>query len=159
MSHGKGITIAEQCHIVNATPPVDVGAGTVISDVWDMKNYAHASIIITMGAVAATTTFTLFEATDSVAGTEVAINYDYYAETTVAGDTLGARTATAGGTGFASGTNNSTTFVIEVDASELSDGYNWMRIKAASAGAALHSIMVILSGARYQQAVTPTAIA
>ena len=155
----KGITIAEQCHVVNATPPVDVGGVAKVSDVWDMENYAHASILITQGVVGNTTTWTLFEATDSTAGTEVAINFDYYAETTAAGDTLGARTTTTGGTGFASGTNNSTTFVIEVDASQLSDGYNWMRIKSDAAAASLVSVTVVLSGARYQQAVTPTAIA
>ena len=159
MSHGKGITIAEECHVINATPPIDVGGVAKVSDVWNMANYAHASIIITMGVVGNTTTFTLFEATSSTAGTETAINYDYYAETTAAGDTLGDRTTTAGGTGFASGTNNSTTFVIEIDASELTDGYNWMRIKTDAAAAALVSVVVILSGSRYQQAVTPTAIA
>ena len=153
----KGITIAEECHVINATPPVDVGGVAKVSLAWSMEDYQHASIIITQGVVGNTTTWTVFNATTQACGTEAAIGFDYYAETTAAGDTLGSRT-TVDNTGFASGTNNSTTFVIEVDASELTAGYNWMRVKSDAAAASLVSVVVVLSGARYASTAARTAI-
>ena len=157
MSHGKGITIAEECHIVNALPPVDIGAAAKTSDYFSMANYAHASIIVTMGAVGNDTTITLFEATTIGPAAETVIGFDLYQEVTAAGDTLGARTATAVG-GFATGTNTGTIHVIEIDASELTDGYPYLAVKTTNAAAALISVVAILSGTRYQSAVTPTAI-
>ena len=153
----KGITIAEECHVILGIGAVDVGGVAKVSTAWSMEDYQHASIIITTGAVTDTTTFTVFNATTQACGTEAAIGFDYYAETTAAGDTLGSRT-TVENTGFASGTNNSTTFVIEVDASELTAGYNWMRVKSDAAAASMINVVVILSGARYASTAARTAI-
>jgi hypothetical protein len=155
----KGITIAEQCHVVNILPPVDINGGAVVSDYFEMALYQHASIIITIGAGGAASTVTLEESTTNAGAATTAIGFDYYAETTAAGDTLGARTTVAN-TGFATAVANNITYVIEVDASELTDGYPYLVLKMSNPGTAtVASAVAILSGARYAQAVTPTAIA
>ena len=155
----KGTTIAEQMHVVNILPPVDINGGAVESDYWSMELYQHASIILTLGVTGAATTFTVFESDDLSGTDETAIAFDYYAEVTDAGDTLGARTA-ATTAGIAASTNDNVTYVIEIDASELTDAYPCLVLKLSNPGAStMASAVAILSGARYAGAVTPTAIA
>lgn len=155
----KGITIAEQCHVINALGPVDIGGVVKESDYWSMENYAHATIIVTAGVVTNAPTITVYESDDLAGSNETAIAFDYYEETTAAGDTLAARaSALAAGRTFPS-TANSVTLVIEIDASQLSDGYPCMVVKTDTAAACLIAVTVILSGARYQKEITPTAIA
>ena len=45
----KGINIAEALHVVNILPPQDVDGGKT-SDVFSLKNHAHATIIVTCGS-------------------------------------------------------------------------------------------------------------
>ena len=158
----KGITIGEQCHVINALLPQDVTGGVKTSDYWNMKNYAHATIIITTGSVTDDYKVTLYESADSGGASKNLKAFDYYYETTAAGDTLTTRTAvTVAATGFQTGTNNTTTFVIEVDASELTDGYPYMALLLDNAGNAFISVVVVLSGSRHQgdpATESPTAI-
>jgi hypothetical protein len=88
-----------------------------------------------------------------------AIAFSYYAETTAGGDTLGARTA-ATASGVAMTTNNGHFTIIEIDAADLSDGSEWLTVHLSAPGAAmLVCIGVVLSGARYAEVESPTAIA
>lgn len=156
----KGFNIAEQGHVVNALAPIDIGGGAQTSDYWNMKNYAHASIIITMGVVGNDTLIKLYEAKDSAGATKEFKTFWTYKELTANGDTLATGVLTAVG-GFQTGTNNATTFVLEVDASELTDTYPYMAILTDAAAAALISVVVILSGSRHQgdpSKESPTAI-
>jgi len=151
-----GITIAEECHIVNGLAPVDMGDVTKTSDYFSLKEYSHASIIITKGAGSATT-ITLYES-QTIGGTvEATMAFDYYAETTAAGDTLGDRTA-ATTAGFAVSANSGVMYSIEVDASQLTDTYPYLAVKATTAATCLLAMTVILSGTRYQKENTNTAI-
>ena len=153
-----GITIAEECHVVNILPPVDIDAGAQTSDYFSMENYTHATIILTLGVTGAASTVTVEESTTNAGAATTAIAFDYYAETTDAGDTLGARTA-ATAAGFATSTNDNVTYVIEIDATQLTQGYPYLVLKMTDPGAAtLASAVAVLSGNRYAQAVTPTAI-
>jgi len=153
----KGTTIAEQAHVVNALGPVDTGSVAKVSDYFCLKKYAHATIVVTTGAVTNAATITVEESDDKDGSNTTAIAFAYYAELTAAGDTLGNRTA-ATSAGFSTGTNNNCTFVIEIDAAELTDGYPYLVVKATNAAACLISIVAILSGARFQGDPTPTAI-
>lgn len=153
----KGLVLAELGHVVNALPPIDTGGAAKVSDYFSLKNYAHATIIVTMGVVTNDCTVTVEESDDNAGNDETAIAFARYEEKTAAGDTLTVRTATTSA-GFATGTTNGTTFVIEIDAAELSDGYPYLVVKATGAAAALISVVVILSGSRYAKEQTPTAI-
>jgi hypothetical protein len=157
----KGITIAEELHVVNILPPIDVDtASGADMDVFSMENYAHATIIIQTGVTNATPgTITVKECDDFTPSNSTAIAFAYYEETTAAGDTLGARTA-ATTSGFALSANDNCTYVIEIDAAELSDGYPCIQVSWSNpGGSTIGSAVAILSGPRYAGDQSDTAIA
>jgi hypothetical protein len=154
----KGYNIAEDGHVVNILPPVDVNGG-VSSDVFSMKDAAHVDIIVQVGVSAAAPTITVEECDNFTPTTPVAIGFDYYAETTAGGDTLAAR-ATATNAGFAISANDNIFYVISIDASELSRGYPNLRITFSNPGASvIASAVAILSGYRFKGSTTQTEIA
>lgn len=153
------MNLAEQGHIVNIVPAIDITGG-VTGDVFSMENYNHATIIVQVGvSAAAFTKVILNECTAADASGATAIAHYIYKEETDAGDTLGARTAvtTAGTTPSA---NDNIFYVIELDASELSDGYEWVQLSLTNgANSVIGSAVAILTGARYGKEQSATAIA
>jgi len=156
----RGCVIAEMMHVVNILPPQDVVAG-VSSDVFSMKNYSHATIIVQAGSTNADAgNVTIEECDNFTPSNDTAIDFSYYAEITAAGDTLGARTAAAAASGIDVSANDNITYVIEIDAAQLSDGFPNLILKwSACGGATIASAVAILSGARYGGAESSTAIA
>lgn len=155
----QGITIAEQAHIVNVLPPIDVIGGAV-GDRFDMGKYGHASVIVQVGvSESAFTAIVVKECTAASGGTATAIAFDYYAEETASGDTLAAR-ASAAAAGITPSANDNIFYVIEIDARQLSDGSNWVEVSLTNGSTpVLGSIVAVLSGGRYNQTLSPTAIA
>jgi len=154
----KGFNVPEQGHVVNILPPIDINGSGFTSDYFSMGLYSHVDIILTLGVTGAASTITLEESDDNSGSSTTAIGFDYYKEETAAGDTLADR-ATATTSGFATSTNDSITYVISVDAAELSDGYPFLVLKGSDPSAAtLVSAVAVLSGSRYAQENTPTAI-
>lgn len=154
----KGFVIGEAGHVVLALAPIDINGGAVSSDVWSMENYSHCSILIALGVTGAASTVTVEECDNFTPTTHPAIAFSYYAETTDAGDTLGVRTAAAVG-GFSTSTNDNVFYVIEVDGSQLSDGYPNLRVSMSDPGAGtLVCVIVILSGPRYAEEQSASAI-
>lgn len=153
----KGFRIAEEGHVVNILPPQDVAAG-VNSDVFSLKGYAHATIIVQAGSTNADAgNVTIEECDDFTPTTDTAITFNYYAETTAAGDTLGAKTSAAT---IDVSANDNIMYVIEIDAQQLTDGYPNLILKwSACGGATIGSAVAILSGARYGSPESATAIA
>ena len=154
----QGYNIAEMGHVVNILPPVDVNGGKN-SDVFSMKNYGHATIILQIGVSAAVPVVTVEECDDFVPTNTTAIAFNVYKEETAAGDTLGARVANAAA-GLTPSLNNDIFYVIEVDARELTDGRDTLRLVLADpSGSCIASAVAILSGSRYGNTESPTAIA
>ena len=154
--------LTQEAHIVNVIPPVDLSGGPMVGDRFSMKNHDHASILVTVGANAAGASVgvTLKECTLASGGTATARTFKYAAETAVAGDTLGALTdATVAGFDLHA-SNDNITYVIEIGASELSAGYEWLELNIADASSTtLASAVAVLSGGRYQGDENSTAIA
>ena len=151
----KGFYVAQEGHVINALPPVDINGGKN-SDVWSMKEYAHATILINMGVTGAASTVTLEECDDIVPTTKTAIAFNVFKEETDAGDTLGALVAAAAA-GFASSANNNIMYVIEIDASTLAEDYPYLRVVFSDpAAATFAAVMVVLSGGRYHRDQSPT---
>lgn len=151
--------IAEEMHVVNILPPQDVDSGKT-SDIFSMKNYAHATIIVQCGATHADAGNITIEECDDLDGTnDTAIGFSYYKEETAGGDTLSAKQiATTAGIDVSA--NDNTTYVIEIDASQLTDGYPCLCLKWSDpGGATFGSAVAILSGARYAGSESATAIA
>ena len=153
----KGFVIAEAGHVVLALAAVDINGG-LSTDVWSMENHSHCTIIIGLGVTGAASTVIVEECDDTTPSLSPAIVFAYYAETTAGGDTLGARTA-ATVAGFATSTNDGVFYVIEIDAAQLSDGYPYLRLSFSDPSAATFvSVVVILSGSRYAEPESATAI-
>lgn len=155
----KGFVIAEAGHVINAVAPIDINGAGATSDVWSMRRYQHASIILSLGVTGAATTVTVEECDDFTPTNSTAIAFAYYAEVTAGGDVLEARAA-ATVAGVACSTNDGVFYVIEIDASQLTDGYPCLRVKLSDPSAAtLASVQVVLSGSRYAVENSPTEIA
>jgi hypothetical protein len=149
------IHIANQGHVVSVLPPV---SGTASGVVFSMKNYSHASIIITQGVAASASTISVSRVPAfGSGGTGTAIAFDYYLEATSGGDTLAGKVlATAGGVALTSGSNQ--ILVIEIDDDELITSCPNLCLEMSSANS-LISAVAILSGARYASDQSPTVIA
>jgi hypothetical protein len=139
-------------------PAVDINAG-VSTDVFSMKDCSHATIIISMGVTGGASTVTVEECDNFTPSTHTEIAFNVYKEETDAGDTLGARTAVSA-SGFATSTNNNITYVIEIDAEDLTEGYPNLRLSFSNPGNATYaSAVAILTGLSYQEGTTRTQIA
>lgn len=156
---GSKFFAAQDGHIVNALPPIDITGG-VTSDVWSMKKHAHATIIVQIGvSAAAFTKIILLACDDFTPSNTSAIAFRQYAEETAAGDTLSAVTAVAAA-GTTPSANNNIMYVIEIDSAELPAGYPNLQLSLTNgANSVIASAVVILSGSRYAEDANATAIA
>jgi hypothetical protein len=157
----KGFNIAEQGHVAIGSYPISANGLTTL-DAINMEGYAHLSAIITTGATnGAALVVTAYNATDSAAGGAAVIPFSYYLETTASTDVLGARTlnSTTALT-FGNDSISNQMAVIEIDASELTDGKNWVNLTLNGAVTTTPvSVVYVLSGARYAGPESPTVIA
>lgn len=155
----KGFSVAEMGHVINALPPVDLNGGKT-SDVWSMKNHAHASILIQVGVSAgAVPTFKVQACDDFVPSNTTDLAFNVYKQETAAGDLIGSKVAVAN-TGVAMSTNNSIFYVVEIDASELPDGKPNLQVAFSDPSASvIGSVAAILSGSRFANDQSATEIA
>jgi len=143
---------------VALAPDADVLTGTVTTDVYNLKLYDHITFFLMVGVGATgTTTITVEEATDNAGAgaTAIAFNSRIGADTGVA---LGAVVQTpATGLLTIAGSNKLT--VVEVDAADLSDGSNFVRLKLVEAvdSPVDAAIFAVLSKASYAEATMPDA--
>lgn len=153
----KGMVLAEQGHFVNVIPPIDITGG-VAGDRFKMDNYQHASITVAIGvSAAAFTAIVVKECDAATAGTATAIPFTYYEETTALGDTVGAKQV-ATSAGITPSANDNIFYRIELDAQELSDGFNWVEVELTNgANSVIASVSAELTGARYQPGATAIA--
>lgn len=152
--------LSQRVHFVKGLDPIADGfAGTVGSDVVNMKGNAGATFVIYKGVgTTGTSTITVEACDNTTPSNTTAIPFHYKAITT--GDTEGAYTA-ATTSGFATTAGSSELYVIEVDAEELGDtGYGYLRLKAVEVvdDPVLGGILIMLHRGRYQQDVPATAI-
>lgn len=161
------MTFTEENHIVNILPPQSINASPVAGDVFTLKNYGHATIIVEFGSVhaSADATITLSECDDFTPTNDTDIAFSYRLEDTATGDTLGSLSSAASTgltvkSGGDIGITDNKFLVIEVDASELSAGYPGLELNISAPGeAVLVSAQAILSQPRYETEDDATAIA
>lgn len=149
--------LSQNMHGVNILAPVDINGGAN-SDVFSMKDASHVSIIVLLGVTGAASTITVEECDDFTPTNSTAIAFKYAAETTASGDTLGSLTA-ATTAGFATSTNDGVFYIIEIDAEDLSEGYNNIRVVFSDPSAATFvSACAVQSGLCYAGDQTRTQI-
>lgn len=164
----KGFVVSEEGHVVSVLSPKN-GTGGVTGQVFSMKRYQHATIIVQLGAQAAQAgLLTVSACTDANGDNAVAIPFNIYKQETAGNtnDVLGTRTAVAS-SGYQVTANHDTFYVIEIDAAELTadsnpsaaggEGYDYVEVALANgSNADYFSMVAILSGARYAERQSPT---
>ncbi len=154
----KGFVVAENGHVVQMLEPTSVGAPAT-SDTISMENWGHVSIICGLG-IGSSTTITVGECTSFAGSDRTAITFRYAQEATVGGDVLDAALAWSSSIAIASSGAGGGFAVIEIDADELSDGFQFLQVNLADPGAGkLAAVYAVLSGGRYQEDITATVIA
>lgn len=154
----KGINIAEELHVVNSNVPIDWASGSTGRYI-QLEDYGHMSLIIALGAQTSTggSATLLYEATSSTGENKTAIAFHYYVTST--GNDVFGTIQDATSTGLTTSATNNRVYCIELDASELDEGYKWVKFEiTASTAAALGTGIAILSGNRYGQAASPTVL-
>ena len=155
----KGFVIAEQGHVVNILPPVDITGGKT-AQAFAMKESGHVSILLSVGVSAAAFTKILVnECTDASGDNPVAIPFALYAQETAGAshDVLGARQQIAA-TGYTPSANDGIFYVIEIDASELADGSEYIQLQLTNgSNSVIASAIAVLSGARFAGVSSGTA--
>jgi hypothetical protein len=145
---------------VGLAPVADAFAGTVYSDIFNMKEWENVQFLVSRGAAAGAGTAVLtVEACSDVAATAVtAIPFTYQLNTS--GDTYGAHTeVAASGVTFPAGAN--LVAKIDVDASDLgATGYNYVRLKSVEGTDAAYvgSILAIFTEGKSEQDIPATVL-
>src|ERR1700674_5887158 len=116
----KGFVIAEQAHVVQVVPPIDITGGVTAQRV-DTRLYPHVTVLLGIGVSAAAPTKIVLKACQDKNGTgATAIPFNLYKQETAgaANDVLSGRTSVAAA-GYTPSANDGIFYVIEMDTSEL----------------------------------------
>jgi len=120
--------ISQRNHfVVGIAPVADFMAGTVYTDVINMKNYAHVAFLILKGIGATGTSTITVEANDSNStsgGTAIPFKYKICTATDVWGETKSATVA-----GFALTAGSGQMYAIEVDAAAMPPNGEYLYMK------------------------------
>lgn len=131
-------------------PDADAFADTKYTDVFGLVHYRHITFIVQIGTVTSSgkTTITVEKCTAKAGTGNTAMAFQY--RTGLKTGAMGALTA-ATTAGISSSTTSNAVHVIEIDAEELGDGYDYVRLKMVEATdqAVDAAILAILSDAAY----------
>lgn|ERR1019366_864761 len=150
---------AQDGHHLQLIAPKDITGGA-LSPAFAMKLYAHASILIAVGASAAAfTKIIVNECTDAAGDGATAIPFDLFKAETANTDVLSARTAVLAA-GFAPSAVDDIFYVIEIDANQLDQGFPYLQLSLTNGtNSVIAHAHAILSGSRYAGDQSPTVLA
>lgn len=146
----KGFYIAQEGHIVNVLLPQNITGGAT-GTVFNLKNHAHASVVVQLGAQAAANTKILLNACTNAAGAgATAIPFDIFTQETAgaSNDVTSGRTPVTAA-GYTPSANAGIFYILEIDAAALPQGSPYLQLQITNgANANFASAVAILSGAR-----------
>lgn len=146
----RGFNIFEEGHVVQGLPAVDATGGKQ-TDIWSMKNFRTANILLGIGVSAAAATKILLYACDDFAGNNpVAIPFKLYKEETSLGDTFDAAVDVTAA-GYTPSANDNIMYGIFVDSQALASvDKPCMYVSLTNASnSVIASCFVILTGPGY----------
>jgi hypothetical protein len=153
--------LCEEFKIVPLQQPEDAGAGAETFDSICMKNYSHATLILLFGDNTADNILTIYEGKTDAALT-TAITFSYRLTSAIAkaasADILGDETTSAALT-ITAATYEDKMLVVEIDASELTEDYDWITAKLDGSGTEQFIAAVAILYPKYQGAALHTALA
>jgi len=154
--------LSEQVGIVPIIEPQDHQSAGIDGDSVKMEQYGHVTFIFLFGELAGTSVLKVYEGATAGAKT-TALTFAYrYTEADLLNDDADQFTAeaTSAALDLTHGTFEDRVLVVEIDASELTDGYPWVTVEIDdTASELLVSCVAIMSKARYAEDVPPTAVA
>lgn len=161
MAMQSGKFLEQNLVAVGILPDADLYAADPATDVFNLAKYECITFILVEGAGGTGTVKIEVEECTTAAGannTAIAFNYRLLSSAGSA-DTWGALTAVAA-TGYTTVAGANKAVAIEVHNTELSDGYNFVRLQLTEvADDPCDAVVVaVLSGPRYAQAVLPTSL-
>ena len=158
----KGFVTAEQGHVILLLQPQGTCVTVALtSDTFSMENWAHATSLVAGGAGTGQTAVTVGECVGFGGTARTALTFRYAEEATANGDVLDAALAWASTFTLSAGSTG-VYAVIEIDGDELSDGYQFIQVNFSAGTTAIPKDLCsfgVLSGGRYQEDITVTAIA
>ena len=148
----KGFYLAQEGHVVPLFLPGSTAGGKT-SAAFSLACWAHASIILMLGATTGTQPgdITLNACSDATGANPVAIPFDIFACETSNTDVMGVRMPMTAA-GYVPVPNSNIFYVIEFDASKMAVlGKSYLQLSLANAGgnALLASAVAILSAGRF----------
>jgi hypothetical protein len=152
--------LLEDVHFAHGLAPIaDAFAGSVNSDVVNMKNYGQVTFLYYQGVgTTGTSTLTVEACDDAVPTTQNAVPFTYRSIT--ATDVHGDITAAAAA-GFTTTAGSNHIYIISVNVEALlADGYSYVRLAAVEVAnaAVLGGILIILGEPRSTDIVAATAL-
>jgi hypothetical protein len=157
---GRGIYVAQECHVVNLIPPASYSS-TQTSQAVNLKNWRHASIILAVGVAGTPPTVTLESSDDGSPENTTPIPFNMHSCETAFnapnGDVLSGRNAETS-SGFEPVATSNTFYVLELDADTLPEGQNYFRLVATGPTGCFLCAEVILSGGRYEHDQSETVL-
>ena len=146
----RGIYVAQEAHVVSVLSPQNITGG-VTGTPFALKTYAHASIIVQLGAQAAAATKILLNACSNAAGAgATAIPFDIFTQETAGNTndvTSGRLPQTAAG--YTPSANANIFYILELDAATLPAGLPYVQLQITNgANADYASAVAILSAGR-----------
>ncbi len=145
----KGYYLAQEGHVVNALPPVDITGGKT-SQAISLKNWGHATLLVLIGLSAAAFNKIIVNACSDAAGDNpVAIPFNLFACETAGGDVNTGRQAILAA-GYTPSANDGIFYVIELDAAELPQGSPYVQVQLTNGvNSVIASVVAVLSGGRF----------
>jgi hypothetical protein len=161
--------LIDETQIVSGFVPVDTQSGANVGDVVCLKNYDHLTVVFFKAAGAANDdpVLTFEQGTDIAFGTNAVLaTIDEYWKkegtlTAIGTFTRVTQTASQTVTLCATSAESQGLYVFEIDSSDLTDGYDCVRVAVADTGAAgaqLGCMLYVLSGPRHAAETMPSAI-
>ena len=154
--------LSERFGIVPIIEPEDHQASGITGDSVCLKDYGHVTFIFLFGELTGDSVLTIQSgATAGADSADVTFSYRYTSADlkSATADVLGAE-ATSAALTLANATFEDRMLVVEIDARELTDGYDWVTPDIDNTASALFvSCVAIMGEPRYAEDVMPTAVA
>lgn len=151
----------ELIHVVPLLAPIDITTSTTVSDVVNMARAHSIQFCVQFGVITDdTAVITVLECDDVSPSNSTAIAFSYRESSAVGTDSMGDRTAATSTGVTVAADDDGKAFYIDVDASELSDGYPYIQVSVdpgSSMSVCLMSISCMID-ARYPQETQISAV-
>lgn len=154
--------VVEYMGFETAVAPKDITGAAQVGDWISLRNYSHATIVLIQGAWAGgTPAVTLSQALDVTGATPKALSFNrrWSKIGLGAGSTFASLAVTSDTFNLSAIANTITIIEVDGDDLDVTNGYDCLAVNVASPGANadLLTVLYVLSGARYSQAVMPDA--